>query len=38
MAWQIAGTYFETSSCDVVCPCAASLAIGAGELRLGRLR
>ena len=29
MAWQIAGTYFETCSCDVVCPCTASLALGA---------
>ena len=28
MAWQIAGTYFETCSCDVVCPCTASLALG----------
>ena len=29
MAWQIAGTYFETCSCEVVCPCTASLALGA---------
>src|SRR5215212_12003480 len=29
MAWQIEGTYFETCSCDVVCPCTASLALGA---------
>ena len=29
MAWQIAGTYFETCTCDVVCPCTASLALGA---------
>ena len=31
MAWQIAGTYFETCSCDVVCPCTASLALGASN-------
>ena len=31
MAWQIAGTYFETCSCDVVCPCTASLALGADK-------
>ncbi len=29
MAWQIAGTYFETCSCEVVSPCTASLALGA---------
>jgi hypothetical protein len=29
MAWKLDGTYFETCSCDVVCPCAASLALGA---------
>jgi len=29
MAWQIAGTYFETCSCEVVCPCTASFALGA---------
>jgi hypothetical protein len=29
MAWKLAGTYFETCSCDVVCPCTASLANGA---------
>ena len=29
MAWQIEGTYFETCSCEVVCPCTASLALGA---------
>jgi hypothetical protein len=29
MAWKIQGTYFETCSCDVVCPCTASLALGA---------
>jgi hypothetical protein len=29
MAWQISGTYFETCSCEVVCPCTASLSLGA---------
>ena len=29
MAWQIEGTYFESCSCEVVCPCTASLALGA---------
>ena len=29
MAWQIEGSYFETCSCEVVCPCTASLAHGA---------
>jgi hypothetical protein len=29
MAWKLAGTYFETCSCDVVCPCTASLTNGA---------
>jgi len=29
MAWNVAGTYFETCSCDVVCPCTASFALGA---------
>lgn len=29
MPWNLAGTYFETCSCDVVCPCTASLALGA---------
>ena len=29
MAWQIEGTYFETCSCELVCPCTASLANGA---------
>jgi hypothetical protein len=29
MTWQIEGTYFETCSCEVVCPCTASLALGA---------
>jgi hypothetical protein len=29
MAWRLRGTYFETCSCQVVCPCSASLALGA---------
>ena len=29
MAWSIEGSYFETCSCDVICPCTASLSFGA---------
>jgi hypothetical protein len=29
MTWNLEATYFETCSCDVVCPCTASLALGA---------
>jgi hypothetical protein len=29
MSWRIEGRYFENCSCDVVCPCTASLALGA---------
>jgi hypothetical protein len=29
MAWKLEGTYFETCSCEVMCPCTASLALGA---------
>jgi hypothetical protein len=29
MAWRLAGSYFETCSCDVVCPCTASMSFGA---------
>ncbi len=29
MAWNLEGSYFESCSCDVVCPCTASLAFGA---------
>ena len=29
MSWKISGSYFETCSCNVVCPCTASLALGA---------
>ena len=31
MSWKIQGTYFETCSCDLVCPCTASLALGASN-------
>jgi hypothetical protein len=33
MPWNIAGSYFETCSCDVVCPCTASLSLGATKDR-----
>jgi hypothetical protein len=29
MAWKLKGTYFETCSCEVICPCTASMALGA---------
>ena len=29
MSWNLDGSYFETCSCDVVCPCTASLSLGA---------
>ena len=29
MSWKISGSYFETCSCSLVCPCTASLALGA---------
>src|SRR5581483_11183429 len=29
MSWNIEGSYFESCSCDVVCPCTASLSLGA---------
>ena len=29
MSWQLEGSYFETCSCDVVCPCTASFALPA---------
>jgi hypothetical protein len=29
VSWQIQGRYFENCSCEVVCPCTASLALGA---------
>ena len=42
MSWNIAGSYFETCSCDVVCPCTASLSLDcsqrpeAGQSRIAR--
>jgi hypothetical protein len=29
MAWSLKGTYFESCSCEVICPCTASLSFGA---------
>lgn len=29
MAWKLEGTYFETCSCEVVCPCTTSMTLGA---------
>ena len=29
MSWKVSGSYFESCSCDVVCPCTASLSLGA---------
>jgi hypothetical protein len=29
MSWSIEGRYFENCTCDVVCPCTASLTLGA---------
>jgi hypothetical protein len=29
MSWKLEGSYFETCSCDVICPCTASLSYGA---------
>jgi hypothetical protein len=29
MAWKLSGSYFEACSCDVICPCTASLSFGA---------
>jgi hypothetical protein len=29
MAWNVSGRYFENCTCDVVCPCTASLSLGA---------
>jgi hypothetical protein len=33
MSWKLEGSYFETCSCDVVCPCTASLTLGADNDR-----
>ncbi len=35
MSWKLEGSYFETCSCDVVCPCLASFALGATHDRCG---
>ena len=29
MSWNLTGSYFETCSCDVICPCTASMSLGA---------
>jgi len=29
MSWKLDGSYFETCSCEVICPCTASMAFGA---------
>jgi hypothetical protein len=33
MSWNLSGSYFESCSCDVVCPCTASLSLGATRHR-----
>src|SRR2546421_11078448 len=33
MSWSLKGSYFETCSCDVICPCTASLSLGATKDR-----
>lgn len=33
MAWNLNGSYFETCSCDVICPCTASLSLEATKDR-----
>src|ERR1700743_193036 len=33
MSWKFEGSYFETCSWDVLCPCTASLALGATHER-----
>jgi hypothetical protein len=33
VAWRIEGRYFENCTCEVVCPCTASLALGADNDR-----
>jgi hypothetical protein len=33
VAWKLDGSYFETCSCDVICPCTASLTLGATKER-----
>lgn len=29
MSWKLEGSYFETCTCDMVCPCSASFSLGA---------
>jgi hypothetical protein len=31
MSWNIEGSYFESCSCDVICPCTASMTLGATQ-------
>jgi hypothetical protein len=31
MAWKLQGSYFESCTCDVVCPCTASFSLGATQ-------
>jgi hypothetical protein len=33
MSWKLAGSYIETCSCDLVCPCTASFALAATKDR-----
>ncbi len=33
MSWTIAGRYFENCTCDLLCPCTASFALGANKDR-----
>ena len=33
MPWNLTGSYFESCSCDVICPCTASMALGATKDR-----
>ena len=37
MSWKLEGSYFETCSCDVICPCTASLSFGATNDRCNAL-
>jgi hypothetical protein len=33
VSWKLSGSYFETCSCTVICPCTASLSLGATQER-----
>lgn len=33
MSWNLTGSYFESCSCDVICPCTASMSLGATKDR-----